>query len=298
MLMATTPPITPPATATVDWTALLLGFGAELTAEFVVPVFVASAGVPAVGAWAFPTGLTRVASGLSVNMGDADACGKPAAGEFAPTSTEAVMLLSATLVCTTGVVSARKEVVTTEDDDGKDEKVGRVGLDAGGGAAGESVVSAAANVSASARAVCGSTTTSSTCVTAATFSTRFVGGGGGGFVLVVVAREEELVVLVELVEKASTAAVSAFALSTATTAAAVVVACAAAGGVAALTEAAAGAPVFAGAALGTAVHLLPLTVVRNAPAGSPGADMLRSRSFDSSLASPVARSSSSGEARV
>lgn len=41
--MAMTPPITPPATATVDWTALLFGLGTGLTCVFVDVVSVDSA---------------------------------------------------------------------------------------------------------------------------------------------------------------------------------------------------------------------------------------------------------------
>ena len=98
MLIATTPPMTPAATATVDCTALLFGLGTALTAELVVDVSVAS------GAWAVPMVVKRgVAPALSGKAGDADASGRAAAGgklaaagELATVSAgEAVMLLSA-----------------------------------------------------------------------------------------------------------------------------------------------------------------------------------------------------------
>ena len=279
MLSATTPPITPPATATVDCTELPLGPGIALTAEFVVAVLVASATAPSVGVWTVPMVVIRpVASGLSVKAGEADASGKAAAGEFAPTSaTAAVMLLSVSLVCTSGVSSACGEVVMTEN-------ARRVGLGAGGGIAAVGAVTASA-------AGAGSMT-SSACVASAT-ATRTGLGVVLVFMLVLVLAREELVVLVEPAEPASARAVFATsALSTALNTPSVGIVAAAAGGgggAAALTDAAAGAAVVAAAALGTAVHLLPSSVVRNAPAGSPGADILRTRScFDSFSASPVA----------
>jgi len=165
------------------------------------------------------------------------------------------------------------------------ENARRVGLGAGGGIAAVGAVTASA-------AGAGSMT-SSACVASAT-ATRTGLGVVLVFVLVLVLAREELVVLVEPAEPASARAVfAASALSTALNTPSVGIVAAAAGGggggAAALTDAAAGAAVVAAAALGTAVHLLPSSVVRNAPAGSPGADILRTRScFDSFSASPVA----------
>lgn len=97
MLIATTPPITPPATATVVWAALLFGLGTALTAEFVDPVFVPAAAGLSVGAGATPIVVKRGAgAALSVSTGEADISGRAVAGETATESaTEAVMLLSA-----------------------------------------------------------------------------------------------------------------------------------------------------------------------------------------------------------
>lgn len=111
----------------------------------------------------------------------------------------------------------------------------------------------------------------------------------------VVMARGELVVLVELEELVSAAAVfvspsSAAAKSAAVDVAAIV--CTEKLWMVGAADAAAVFAVFAifAAALGTAVHLLPSRVVKNAPAGRPAVDILISHVSKSLLANPVAPS--------